>query len=154
MMANKFYFVVRLLIGGVFLLSGFMKLTQPFQNFQYVLQEYQIFSVVLENLIARTFPWIEFFLGVFLFLGLWTKWALKGSFLMFSAFLIVLTQALIRGLPVTECGCFGEAFSLPLPGMIVFDGAMFFLTSVLMENENKTALFSLDNYFNGQPETL
>ena len=72
------YLVLRVLFGVFFMLVGGSKLFVPYQNFLYVIQSYQIFPPLIEELSARIVPWIEFFLGLFLVLGLWLKYVLMA----------------------------------------------------------------------------
>ncbi len=55
---------------------------------------------------AAALPWIEIALGLFLLLGLFTRFAGISATVLVSAFLIALIQAKARGLQI-ECGCFG-----------------------------------------------
>ena len=141
------FFIFRVLIGLLFIFSGFQKLIGPYQNFLYVIQGYQVFNSQLEEIIARYFPWIEFFLGVFLFLGLWLSVVLRGVIVFFVSFIFILSQALLRKLPVGECGCFGEKFSLPVHFMVFVDCALLAMTLFLFYNLYKTSVFSLDRYY-------
>ncbi len=148
MKKNSIFLFFRLAVGALFILSGFQKLIAPYQNFLYVIESYQILpSPLIEEFLARSMPWVEFFIGVFIILGLWLGLSLRLAAVMFFMFIIILAQALIRKLPVTECGCFGEKLSLPLPAMIVLDSFSFIVTIILAKNLNLTGYFSLDHYF-------
>ncbi len=102
---------------------------------------------VLEEVVARTFPWIEFLLGVFLLLGLWTKAALKGVCALIIGFIISVGQALFRGLPITSCGCFGEMMHTTLKGIIVFDAVMLCVVVLLIIKGDSAQRLSLDGYY-------
>ena len=140
-------FFLRILIGILFVVSGCEKLIWPYQNFLYVIENYQILPRFLEMLTAHIFPWIEFFLGLFVIVGLWTKSALRGILFLLMIFIVVVAQAIARKLSITECGCFGELFSFPLKVVIVFDSFLFLLTSGLLLNVSDAKRFSLDQYF-------
>jgi len=148
-MAIKIFVVIRVLIGCLFIVSGFEKLIGPYQNFLYVVQSYEFLPIVLEEIVARILPWGELFLGVFLVFGLWLKWTLRSTLILFLMFVLVVGQALLRKLPIDECGCFGGLISLPLAAVLMFDGTMLLLTGLLMKKEKHTGLFSLDRYFCG-----
>lgn len=125
-----------------------MKLTGPHQNFLYVVQSYDLpGGVLLEEAAARIVPWTEFFLGVFLVLGLWLKCVLRALAIFIAMLMLVVGQALLRGLPLTECGCFGGFVSFSPRGILMFDGALLFLAAVLARREKRAAVFSLDRYF-------
>ena len=139
--------LLRVIIGSVFLVSSLGKLLSPYQNFLYVIQAYQLLPSGGESFIAQVFPWIEFFVGVLVFLGLWTPWALRGALVLFCLFVVVVGQALLRGLPLENCGCFGEWIHLKPQTVIVMDSLSLFLTFVLLRNITHTTKFSLDTYF-------
>jgi len=139
--------MIRVMLGALFIFSGFMKLTSPYQNFLYVVQSYEILMSPFDGWVARLFPWLEFFIGIFLVLGLWLEWALYGTLIMCTVFIVVVGQAMMRQLPITECGCFGEKFSLPLPTMLVVDNLVWILTAVSLMKLPKTSQRSLDQYF-------
>lgn len=149
MKKSLFLFVFwRVVIGAVFVVSGFEKLIQPRENFLYVIHGYNILPhEALAVIVATTFPWIEFLLGSFLILGLWTRIAAAGVALCNITFIIVVGQALVRKLPISECGCFGDLLKLPLAGIIVFDTAMLVITTMLFVFWRDAAFFGLDEYF-------
>ncbi len=135
------------MIGALFIFSGFLKLTSPYQNFWYVIQGYDILVRPLDEWTAIVFPWIEFFVGVFLFFGLWTELFAKAALFMFTGFIVILGQALIRQLPLEECGCFGERFSLSPRAMLILDSVCWLLMAVFVLNLPKANRWSLDHYF-------
>lgn len=146
-MKNKInlFVIFRFILGGFFIFSGAEKLVGPYQNFLYVVQSYEIVGVPLEELVAQYFPWIEFFIGLFVFLGFWLKWALRGMFVLLSLFIFVIWQALLRDLPLTECGCLGEWISFPLPVTLILDISLAAFVWLLFKKIHKTSLLSLDS---------
>jgi hypothetical protein len=141
------YAILRLLIGGIFIISGLGKLLSPYQNFLYVIQAYQLLPSWGEILAAQIFPWIELIVGVFVFLGLWTPWSLRGALILFGIFVVVVGQALIRGLPLENCGCFGEWIHLKPQMVIIMDSVSLLLTCILLGNIPRAKKLSLDSYF-------
>ena len=141
------YPILRIFIGSIFLVSSLGKLLAPYQNFLYVIQAYQVLPSWAEGLTAQIFPWIELLVGAFVFLGLWTPWALRGALVLFGVFVLVLGQALLRGLPLENCGCFGEWIHLKPQMVIVMDCANLLLISLLLYNMAAARKFSLDSYF-------
>jgi len=139
--------ILRILIGVVFLVSGFEKVLSPYQNFQYVIQAYQLFPDWMEKTIAFVVPWLELMVGVFICLGLWLELSLKGALVFFACFIIIVGQALLRHLSVDQCGCFGEAIHILPQQIIVFDSLMLLCTFWLLQYPSKVKLFSLDQYF-------
>ena len=143
----NFFFFIRVLIGILFIVSGMEKLVGPYQNFLYVIQSYKILPDILEEPVARLFPWLELLFGIFVFLGLWLRIALIGVATLLTAFIIIVGQAIGRQLPITECGCFGELITIPLPVICLFDSTMLLLTSFMYRNIERTSCLSLDDYF-------
>ena len=139
--------IFRILLGAFFVIMGGSKLLAPYQNFLYVIQAYQIFNPPLEELAARVVPWVEFFLGLFLVLGLWLKNVLNALLLLITGFLVILGQAIVRGLPIDHCGCFGDWISVSLKTMFLFDSSSWLLTFLMVLRLKQTSLLSLDNYF-------
>lgn len=139
--------VIRIIIGAFFVFSGFEKLVVPVENFQAVIDSYDILNHNLVGIAALIMPWIELFAGVFTVLGLWLKVSLGVLCCMTLTFIGVVGQAIVRALPIDECGCFGESLSLPLPAVIVMDSILCILIIILIKNLTNTSVFSLDNYF-------
>ena len=136
--------ILRILIGSVFLVSSLGKLFSPYQNFEYVIQAYQLLPSWGEVLTAQIFPWIELIVGVFVLLGLWTSLSLRGAVILFAIFVVVVGQALLRGLPLENCGCFGEWIHLKPQTVIVLDSCSLLLSYILLRNLSSTKKFSLD----------
>ena len=138
--------LLRIIIGSIFIISGLGKVLSPYQNFQYVLQAYQLMPSWAEILTAQIFPWIELIVGLFVLLGLWTSWALRGALVLFGIFVVVVGQALSRGLPLENCGCFGEWVHLKPQTVIIMDSASLLITWLLLHNILLARKFSLDSY--------
>ena len=85
----KAFGILRILIGILFVVSGFMKLMQPYQNFLLTVHSYEILNGLVAEWFAKVMPWAEFFLGVFLILGLWLRPALLG---LWAPFMIVVMR--------------------------------------------------------------
>ena len=139
--------LIRLLVGGVFIYSGWHKLMAPLENFMAVLEGYQFLPSSLVSAVAFLVPWLEFIVGVFLALGFMTR----ASSAVLSAFVVVfislLTRSLWLHLPIHECGCFGGAISLSPKQAIALDSGLLLATLILARN-GKSILFSLDQWLN------
>lgn len=141
------YTLLRILIGVVFVVSSMGKLFSPYQNFEYVIQAYQLLPSWAEVLTAQIFPWIELLVGVFTLLGLWTGISLRGAMILFAIFITVVGQALIRHLSLENCGCFGEWIHLKPQVVIVMDSLSLLVTIYLLGHLSETRKVSLDTYF-------
>ncbi len=141
------FFILRVVIGGFFIAVGLDKIIEPYQNFLYVVQGYKIFPEILEEIVARVFPWMELFLGLFLVLGLWLKWTLRSFLLIVSAFILIILQALIRRLPIEFCGCFGGLFSSEIHHTLLLDFFLWIFLFSLLRGIEHASFWSLDKYF-------
>ena len=143
----NFLVIIRILIGLLLITSGGGKLLSHYQNFLYVIQNYEFLPPALEKFSALVVPWVELLTGIFLVLGLWLSWTIKIAALLFCSFITIVGQAIIRHLPITECGCFGELFSFPLHVVLVFDSSLALLTLFMMRKIDRIKALSLDHYF-------
>ena len=139
---------LRVFIGLIFLVSGFEKVISPWQNFLYVIQAYQLFPVWLESVAAITVPWAELMAGIFMVLGLWLEISLKASILLFASFVVIVGQALLRHLPIDQCGSFGASIHILPRHIIVFDSFMLLIAFWLLRHPSQVKRLSLDKYFN------
>jgi len=148
-MFMKQIFIIRIVIGAIFFVFLGEKLLQARENFLYVVQNYDVLrNPFLEQLVTYVFPWIEFVLGGFLILGLWTRLALWGVGTCSLTFMVFISQALIRKLPIQECGCFGSLLPLPLPATLTLDTAIVVSVIVLLRNISQASNWSLDTWLN------
>jgi uncharacterized membrane protein YphA (DoxX/SURF4 family) len=97
---------LRLILGGVLLVAGALKVRDPYGSATSV-RAYQILPVDLANLLGFVLPFAEVVIGIFLILGIWVRLsAIAGGALML-VFTIAIAQAWIRGISL-DCGCFGK----------------------------------------------
>lgn len=106
--------VGRLAAGAVFLYAGFLKLAAPAEEFAYAIETYKVMPESLAMLAAKTVPWVELYLGVLLIAGFYTRFAALATGGLLVFFELLISQAWLRGLAVTNCGCFGSNSSNPL----------------------------------------
>jgi len=140
-------------VGCLFVFSGLEKLLGPYQNFLFVVETYDVVNTPLEMFTARVLPWVELLFGAFVLCGLWLRVSLTVVMCMSVTFMIVVGQAILRKLPITDCGCFGESFSPPLEFIILFDAGLFILALILLKKINLTSRFSLDQYYSNCEKT-
>jgi len=100
--------LVRLCVGGLFVLAGFSKLILPHAEVVALVQQYTVIPPALVPLIAACLPWLEVISGTALLIGLYTTPAallIAAQLLGFSLLMLVL---LLRGVAMEDCGCFGN----------------------------------------------
>jgi putative oxidoreductase len=100
--------ISRLFLAGIFILSGMTKLGIP-EPFAESIRSYE---VPLPDFVVQTMavglPPLELGLGVWLLIGLFTRFSAAVSGGLMVVFLIALIQAAFRGLD-PNCGCFAGA---------------------------------------------
>jgi len=102
-------FLARLVLAGVFIFAGAVKIYDPGQ-FAIEVQRYQLLPWKVCAAIAIYLPWLELLSGFCLFLKSFERGALVLITLLLSIFTFALASALVRGLSI-DCGCFGHAFT-------------------------------------------
>jgi putative oxidoreductase len=124
--------VFRLVLGGLFLYAGVVKVAAPL-DFAQDIRNYRLVGQSLSFIAAIVLPWLEILAGTFLVLGVWKR----GAALVVSGllvFFIVLTAVtMLRGLDV-DCGCFGSLSRKSGWGVILEDLGMLALgLSILLD---------------------
>lgn len=107
----------RLLLGALFVFSGFVKAVDPL-GFCYKIEDYlAVFGMTswsspgVSLLMGIVLPAVEFCIGVFLLLGIRRK-IVVPLVLLFMVVATPLTFYLALTNPVSDCGCFGDAWVL------------------------------------------
>ncbi len=104
--------VSRIILGCVFVFSGFVKAVDPLGS-TYKFQDYfTAFGLESLSFIALTASFVlsalEFTLGIFLLLAIYRRFTTIVT-LLFMSFMTCLTLYLAIKNPVSDCGCFGDA---------------------------------------------
>jgi len=99
-------FAFRLILGGVLLVAGGLKVSDPYGSATSV-RAYQMLPIDLANFLGFVLPFIEVGIGLLLIVGIWVRLsAIAGGALMVM-FIIAIGQAWARGISL-DCGCFGK----------------------------------------------
>lgn len=101
--------VSRLVVGGVFLLTGIFKALDV-TTFERSIRAYQMVPGALVPIMANGLPWLEIIVGAYVLAGLYRRWSALIAGALLVIFMIAMGQALVRGLTL-QCGCFGTALS-------------------------------------------
>jgi len=102
---NKYLqILLRLVLGGLFIYASYDKIINP-AEFAKAVKNYDMLPIALVNIPAIILPYLEFFTGLFLVIGIWKRGSSALIIIMLLFFLIGLTQAYARGLDI-NCGCF------------------------------------------------
>jgi uncharacterized membrane protein YphA (DoxX/SURF4 family) len=97
--------VCRLVLGGVWLVAGLLKLPDPAANVR-AARAYRLLPESVVPAVGHGLPILEILLGGCLILGLVTRVAAVVSAVLLTAFVVGIGSAWARGLSI-ECGCFG-----------------------------------------------
>ncbi|WP_054056318.1 MauE/DoxX family redox-associated membrane protein [Alloactinosynnema sp. L-07] len=97
--------LLRLGLAAVWLVSGWIKVSDPNQTFIAV-QAFDVLPGPLVSVVAAGLPFLELALGLLLLLGLGTRLVAVVSGLVLLAFIAGVAQSWARGLSI-DCGCFG-----------------------------------------------
>lgn len=118
-------FLFRLIVGGVFIWAGVLKIADPL-GFAQSIQNYQFFPRDLVFVIAVVLPWVEVLGGASLILGLFRGSSALLICLLLLGFIGLVALALLRGID-TSCGCFGSLSRRADLGLILTDAVLLFL---------------------------
>jgi len=109
--------IARILVGALFIFSGFVKLVDPIGS-QYKFQEYFSEGVLnMEFLIPYALPFAILLIIAEILLGVMVLIGYKPKFTVFSLFILTLVFLFLTWYSayynkVTDCGCFGDAVKL------------------------------------------
>ena len=107
MIRNKYVlWLFRLVVGGVFIWAGILKILDPLEFAQNI-ANYRVVSRDISFSLALVLPWLEVLCGILVILGIFrsaSSLLLSG---MLGVFLVLITVTILRGLDV-DCGCFGS----------------------------------------------
>ena len=95
----------RLLLGGVLLVAGGLKVTKPTESAN-ATAAYKILPTDLAHLVGYALPWVEVAIGLLLILGIMVRYSAIFSGIIMIVFIAAIASVWARGLLI-DCGCFG-----------------------------------------------
>ena len=95
----------RLVIGGVWIYAGAVKLPDPAQSVEAV-RAYQLLPGDMASTVGQLLPVVEVVVGICLVLGVLTGAFAVLSALLFVVFIAGIASVWMRGIDI-DCGCFG-----------------------------------------------
>ena len=128
----KLNMLLRLIVGGAFVVAGALKVADP-AKFALDVSNYRLVPYELINLVAILLPWIEITAGLFVLAGIWLRAAALVITSLTVMFLVLIVSALARGLNI-ECGCFGTVGGKHI-GLVnlVIDSSLLALSALLVK---------------------
>ncbi len=127
--------VARLVVGGVWIYAGAIKLPDPDQSVAAV-RAYELLPGETAVTVGHLLPVLEVVVGGMLVLGVLVRGAAVVSALLFVAFIIGIASVWARGIEI-DCGCFGGGGYDPdatskYPGEIARDVGLLALSAYLV----------------------
>ena len=126
----------RVVVGGFLIFAGIIKLPN-IDTLIWEIEQYQILPTSLAVAYGYVLSPIEIALGVFLLLGIYLRISASISTLVVLSFTIAKISALIRGLDIDICPCFGPAIPLLLVQSLAIDFIMLALEIPLLIYKNE-----------------
>lgn len=136
----------RVFIGAVLVYAGASKAAAPAEEFALVIGAYDLAPTALALPLAGLLPWLELVVGWALLLGVESRAASAAAGAMTAVFLGAIGSVLIRGIPIPNCGCFGEAMHFTPSHALVFDSLLAALCWIVFTAEPDP--LSLDSWAN------
>ena len=133
--------VLRIVLGGIFLYAGCVKLAEPWQLFAAGIADYEVVPMWAAKFLAHTLPWFEVLIGLLLIAGRWLRCSTVSMSLLLLVFFSLMVRAFAGGKEI-NCGCFGpnELISWKT---LVRDGSLLavslFLTAMALRNRRTRA---------------
>ncbi len=128
--------VARLVVGGVWVVAGYLKIGDPTENVRAV-RAYDLLPESVVPLVGHALPVLELVIGACLVLGVLVRVNGALSALLLTAFIVGIASAWARGMSI-ECGCFGggggpaEGASDAYPWEIARDVGLLALSALLV----------------------
>ncbi len=122
-MTTAVSWILRLVLGGVFVYAGAVKALDP-AAFHSAAESYRLLPYHAAVATALYLPWLEIFCGLALWSGRAYRGALGLLLVLTAVFGIALAVSWARGLDVT-CGCFGGTGEANYPWLLARAGLLF-----------------------------
>ncbi|MCL4478339.1 MAG: DoxX family membrane protein [Deltaproteobacteria bacterium] len=137
-------FVLRILLGGIFIIAAYGKLLHP-QSLESIVVNYNILPLFMARYFAYALPWAELLAGIMLVLGIFTRGSALAVGLLLAAFIFAVSINIFRGVSM-DCGCF-DIFGMheKIGSVIIIRDIIFFVVSVFLVY-TREFIFSIDNY--------
>jgi uncharacterized membrane protein YphA (DoxX/SURF4 family) len=128
--------IIRCLVGVTFIYSGISKL-YPVEIFELFIFDQNIIPFSWSTVFARLIIGTEVFLGIILFLNVYTKFFLRIILILLIIFTIFLSYLAIFKTDVTNCNCFGENLAFT-PIESIFKNLIITALTILLIYKNKS----------------
>ncbi|MDD5153671.1 MAG: DoxX family membrane protein [Desulfovibrionales bacterium] len=97
---------LRLCLGGLFVYASLSKIRTPLR-FKNIVANYEVLPYWMVNITAAVLPWIEFWTGVLVLIGILVRACIVLQSSLLVLFILVTGLNIARGMEF-YCGCFAE----------------------------------------------
>jgi len=118
--------VLRVIVGGVFIWAGILKILDPLE-FTQGIANYRVFPQFISFSLALVLPWLEVICGFFIIAGIFRKASAFLVSCLLAGFLVLVFSAILRGLDI-DCGCFGSLSRKADYKLILIDSLLLLFT--------------------------
>ena len=126
---NLLFHIFRIILGIIFIYASYHKIINP-GKFAKVIYNYKIISSpTIINFLAIFLPWLEFFIGIFLIVGIFKGGASTISTLLLLVFIIAIIYTMLKGID-TNCGCFNFKESSKIGFSLLIRDFLFIIISL------------------------
>jgi len=113
---------LRVVLGGIFIYAGYVKLQDPWQLFAAGVASYEVLPMWAVEIVAKTLPWFEVAIGVVMISGFFFRTSSTIISAMLAVFFTLIVRAYLQGKEI-NCGCFGGNEPIS-PLTMLRDGSM------------------------------
>ena len=138
--------VARLIPGGILVYAGFLKALAPAAEFAAAIANYKLLPASALLPVSTAMPWIEMWVGLFLIVGLFTRWAARAAAVLYLSFVVMITTTFLRGISLESCGCFGSEIFPPQATFGIDVGMLVVCLLVAWSSRKEDPTLSLDTY--------
>ena len=127
-MKKRIPYLLRIIIGIIFIISAFSKLFS-IDTFEIYIFSFELFGLGLSYLIARLLITLELAIGLWLIINIDSKWAYYLTHFILWGFTIFLSVLIIKG-NKGNCNCFGEFINMN-PGQSIIKNLILIILLIL-----------------------
>lgn len=144
--------LARAACGGVLIYAGFSKAVGPSAEFAGALAAYRILPAAWVTPVAAIWPWLELFVGTYLFFGYFTRLSAVAALGLYATFVGTLASTLARGIDLSSCGCFGIGLTVSPSHTLILDAFLLILSAGLIAPSREPLPLSVDAWIQRGPQ--
>jgi uncharacterized membrane protein YphA (DoxX/SURF4 family) len=134
-------FILRLIVGTIFLIAGIVKLKSGSSQFLSAIMGYELVPKFVAAVLASLLPWLEVVVGGLLILGLWSQFSVVAGVILLLIFSSGIAISLLRDKD-NDCGCFRTV--TPVQWRLIYRN-LILLGLLILVYGTKGGLWSIDD---------